>query len=125
MRRQNDCFGDKFGVLRQPLRLAAAAAAIDGRNRKINLNLFLLRFSIAAVLKYMLLLLLCYCFCYYAIILATKRILSSIAAFLLRRPGRNRRWSAAIRALLDGPLENHQRLLSCSQKWLATKNSDS
>ena len=26
---QNDCFGDQFGVLRQPLRLAAAAAAIE------------------------------------------------------------------------------------------------
>ena len=26
---QNDCFGAQFGVLRQPLRLAAAAAAIE------------------------------------------------------------------------------------------------
>ena len=29
LRRKNDCFGAKFGVLRQPLRPAAAAAAID------------------------------------------------------------------------------------------------
>ena len=29
LRRKNDCFGDKFGMLRQPLRLAAVATAIE------------------------------------------------------------------------------------------------
>ena len=37
LRRQNNYFGDAFGVLRQPLRPSAAAAAIDGRKRRAKL----------------------------------------------------------------------------------------
>ena len=45
-RRKNNCFGDAFGVLRQPLRPSAAAAAIE--NAAIEKPLLLRPFSIAA-----------------------------------------------------------------------------
>ena len=50
LRRKNDCFGAKFGALRQPLRPAAAAPAIDGRNKKQQIQIFFItRSSIAAI----------------------------------------------------------------------------
>ena len=49
--RQNDYFGDAFGVLWQPLRPGAAAAAIDGRNRRAKLcTVFYCGSSTAALL---------------------------------------------------------------------------
>ena len=78
--RKNDWYGACFGMLRQPLRPATAAAAIDGRNKKIwnkffVLRLFLLRLSIQAK------------FCGALVYCGT----------------RNRRRSAAIKVLLYSP----------------------
>ena len=46
----NDYFGDKFGMVRQPIRPAAAVAAIEkGALKKYFLLFFIAAFSIAAI----------------------------------------------------------------------------
>ena len=82
---QNDCFGAQFGVLRQPLRPAAAAAAIDEK-RRCNRIFFLI---------------LVYCgffYCGYHLRIWLESIAAPQKKRLLRR--RNRNGSSSIAALL-------------------------